>query len=166
MKKALVTADLHLDIYNRFEDKAIALNNITHVAREEGVDEVWILGDVYERKRPYNAERGLFHSWIGDIMDFAKVKILSGNHDMDQFNVSALYEFEILSLDNAELISNPSIVTLGKFNIYLGHFLINGAKLGNDDYTARDGKSIEKIIAENKADLYLFGDVHKAQKMS
>jgi DNA repair exonuclease SbcCD nuclease subunit len=164
--KALVTADLHLNINNRFEDTKAILNQIANLAAREDVDEVWILGDVYDKKRPYNSERVLFHQFVKCLISQLdmRVVIISGNHDTDQFNVSALDEFGILDLDAVELLPNPSVVKLGAFDIYLGHFLVNGAKLGPLDYCARATMNVEEIL-KTKADLYLLGDVHKAQKL-
>jgi DNA repair exonuclease SbcCD nuclease subunit len=167
MKKALVCADLHLNINNRFEDTKAILNQIANLAGSQAVDEVWVLGDVYDKKRPYNSERVLFHKFVKCLVDQLELKviIISGNHDTDQFNVSALEEFNILDLENVYLLPNPTVVNLGKFNVYLGHFLVNGAKLGSLDYAARSTMNVEEIL-KTEADLYLLGDVHKAQKLN
>ena len=57
------------------------------------------------------------------------------------------------------------MVTLGKFKIFLGHMLVNGAKLGPNDYHAASPIAINEILERWEADLYLIGDVHKAQKL-
>ena len=62
--KALVTADLHLDINNRFEDTKEILRQIIKLAIDERVEQIWILGDIYDKKRPFNSERILFHEFI------------------------------------------------------------------------------------------------------
>jgi len=164
--KALVTADLHINISNRFEDTKAVLRQICEKAIKERVDEVWILGDVYNRKRPYNSEKVLFHQFVKYLTNKdMSVIIISGNHDTDQYKVSALDEFAVLDLPNVKLLSNPVVYKTGHSDVYLGHFLIDGAKLGALDYSARNSKNIADIL-KIPADLYLLGDVHKPQKLN
>jgi DNA repair exonuclease SbcCD nuclease subunit len=164
--KVLVTADLHLNINNRFDDAKGILNQIVDKAIAENVAEVWVLGDVYDKKRPFNSERVLFHQFVKDLTNKdICVIIISGNHDTDQFKVSALDEFGVLDLPLVNLLPNPTVVGIGQFKAYLGHFLVDGAKLGASDFLARSNMNVAEIL-KTKADLYLLGDVHKAQVLN
>jgi len=163
--KVIATADLHLDINNRFEDTKAVLRQMVTYAIKNQVEQVWILGDIYDKKRPYNSEKVLFHKFVKSLADRnIKVVIISGNHDTDRYQVSAVDEFGVLDLPNVSLKENPTVIRMAEKEVYLGHFLVTGAKLGALDYTARAEMSVERIL-ETKADLYLLGDVHKAQKL-
>ena len=165
--KAIATADLHINKNNRPEDTLAVLRQIMIYAVKHNINVVYILGDVYEKRRPYNSEKAIFEKFVKYLSDRAiKVVIISGNHDSDLDGVSAVEEFGILELPGVVLKPNPCIVTLGKFKIFLGHMLIRGAKLGPIDYRVAGSISKESVLRQYKADLYLFGDVHKAQKLN
>jgi len=167
MKTGLALADIHIDKNNRPEDTLAVLRQIMQYAVKNKVDVVYILGDVYERKRAYNSEKVIFEKFVKYLSDKEiEVVILSGNHDVDSDGVSGVEEFGILELPNVTLKSNPCIVTLGKYKIWLGHMLIQWAKLGAVDYQANSPVSIKSILDNYKADIYLAGDVHKAQKLN
>jgi len=167
IKKALACADLHIDINNRPEDTMAVMRQIMTYAVKNSIDVVYVIGDIYERKRPYNSEKALFEKFVKYLSDKGiEIIILSGNHDMDKDQVSAVEEFKILELPNITLKPNPSVVPLGKFNVFLGHFLVQGAKLGPTDYQIGSPISIKSILSKWKADIYLLGDVHKAQKLN
>lgn len=166
MKKAIVTADLHIDINNRLDDTKNILNQIAKYAIDNKVNYVMVLGDIYERRRPYNSEKAVFEKFVKYLSDHAvEVHILAGNHDMDKDQVSAVEEFKILDLDGIILHENPTIIELLGNKIFLGHFLVSGAKLGPSDYIAQHPTTVKAILNKYKADLYLLGDVHKAQKL-
>lgn len=156
--KAIATADLHIDINNRFEDTKAVLHQMAIYAIKNNVEQFWILGDIYDKKRPYSSEIVLFHQFVKSLTDHnIEVKMISGNHDIDKYQVSALKELEVLKLPNVSLLPNPSAAYLGKFEIYLGHFLVIGAKLGTLDYSSKHEISLEKIL-KNNADLYCFSE--------
>lgn len=164
--KAIATADLHLDINNRIEDKTAVLRQIARYAVNEEVHAVFILGDIYERKRPYNSEKAVFEKFVKYLSDnFISVVILAGNHDTDKDGISAVEEFQILGLPRISVVNNPSLVNFDNHKLLLGHFLISGAKLGPDDFSTSRAVNLKDIMKAYKADLYLFGDVHKAQKL-
>ena len=161
--KAIACADLHLDKNRRFEDTKDVLRQIVTYAIENDVEQVWILGDIYDRRRPFNSEKVLFHKFVKSLADKGiVVQILPGNHDSGADTVSAVDEFGVLDLENVNLLSNPTVLTVDNHSIYLGHFLVNGSKLGSSDYLASNAIGLEKVL-ETKADLYLLGDVHKPQ---
>ena len=163
--KAIATADLHIDINNRFEDTKTVLRQMATYAIQNKVDQFWILGDIYDKKRPYNSEKVLFHQFVKSLADRnIAVTIISGNHDVDKYQVSALDEFGVLDLPNVKLLPNSSIVSMGNNKVYLGHFLVIGAKLGALDYSSTHEVPLDYILT-HPADLYLLGDVHKAQKL-
>jgi DNA repair exonuclease SbcCD nuclease subunit len=167
MKIGLALADIHIDKNNRPEDTLAVLRQIMQYAVKNKVDIIYILGDVYERKRPYNCEKVIFEKFIKYLSDKAvEVVIIPGNHEVDVDNISALEEFGILELPNVTLKSNPCIVTLGNYKIWLGHMLVQGAKLGPIDYQAHSPVSIKSILENYDASIYLLGDVHKAQKLN
>jgi len=167
MKTAVVFADIHIDKNNRPEDTLAVLRQIMQYAVKNKVDVVYILGDIYERKRAYNSEKAIFEKFVKYLSDKGiEVVILSGNHDMDSDGVSGVEEFGILEFQNVTLKSNPCIVTLGKYKIWLGHMLIQGAKLGPVDYQVGSTISVKGILDKWDASIYLLGDVHKAQKLN
>jgi len=165
--KGLACADIHIDKNNRPEDTLAVLRQIMMYAVKNYIDKVYILGDSYERKRPYNSEKAIFEKFVKYLSDKGiEVIIISGNHDTDSDQVSTVEEFKILELPNVVLKSNPCIVTLGKFKVFLGHMLVQGAKLGPVDYQVNSPISKESILKKWKASIYLLGDVHKAQKLN
>jgi DNA repair exonuclease SbcCD nuclease subunit len=167
MKTAVITADLHIDKNNRPEDTLAILRQIMQYAVGNKVDFVYVLGDVYERKRPYSCEKTIFEKFIKYLSDKGvEVIIIPGNHDAEPDGNSAVDEFGILELPNVSLKTNPCMVTLGKYNIWLGHMLVQGAKLGPVDYQAHSPVSLQSIFDEYSADIFLLGDVHKAQKLN
>lgn len=163
--RALVCADLHINIDNRFEDTKSILRQMYTYAVSNRLDQVWILGDIYNRKRPYNSEKVLFHRFVKSIYDRGiKILIVAGNHDIDKYKVSAVEEFNVLDLPNVEIVENPTVLNIDNSKIYLGHFLVNGASLGASNYIASNAVNIKDVL-KSEADLYLLGDVHKAQKL-
>jgi DNA repair exonuclease SbcCD nuclease subunit len=167
MKTALVIADLHIDKNNRPEDTLAVLRQIMQYAVKNKVDFVYVLGDIYHRKRPYNSEKAIFEKFVKYLSSKdIKVIILAGNHDEDNDGVSAVEEFGILELPNVTLKPNPCMVTLGRYNIWLGHMLVQGAKLGPVDYQAHSPVSLQSILDKYSANIFLLGDVHKAQKLN
>ena len=165
--KAIAIADVHINKNNRPEDILIVLRQITTYAVKNDIAVVYVLGDIYDKRRPYNSEKALFEKFAKYLSDKGiEVIIISGNHDVDSDGVSAVEEFKILELPNITLKSNPCMVTLGKFKVFLGHFLVQGAKLGPTDYQIGSSISIKSILNKWVADIYLLGDVHKAQKLN
>lgn len=166
MRKAIVTADLHIDINNRFEDTKAVLKQLATYAVKNKIDDIMILGDIYERRRPYNSEKAVFEKFVKYLADEGLfVHILAGNHDMDKDLVSAVEEFKILDLDGIYLYENPTIIDFEGHKVFLGHFLVSGAKLGPSDYQAQTPTTVKSILKEYEAELYLLGDVHKAQRL-
>lgn len=163
--KAIATADLHIDINNRFEDTKSVLRQMATYAIMNMVDQVWILGDIYDKKRPCSSEIVLFHQFVKSLTDGnVAVEMISGNHDIDKHQVSSLQELAVWDLPGVSLHANPFVINFGRSQVYLGHFLITGAKLGALDYSSRHEVSLESIL-QTPASLYLLGDVHKAQKL-
>lgn len=167
MKTGLAFADIYIDKNNRPEDTLAVLRQIMQYAVKNKVDIVYILGDVYDRRRPYNSEKAIFEKFVKYLSGKGiEILILAGNHDLDSDGVSAVEEFNILELPNVTLKPNPCIVTLGKYKIWLGHMLVQGAKLGPVDYQVGSPISIKSILDKWDASIYLLGDVHKAQKLN
>ena len=166
-KTALVFADVHVDKNNRPEDTLAVLRQIMQYAVKNKVDFVYVLGDVYERKRPYSCEKTIFEKFVKYLSDKdIEVIIIPGNHDAEPDGNSAVDEFGILELPSVSLKSNPCIVTLGKYKVWLGHMLVQGAKLGPIDFQASSPVSLQSIFNAWDASIYLLGDVHKAQKLN
>ena len=164
--KAIATADLHIDINNRFEDTKAVLRQMATYAIVNKIEKFWILGDIYDKKRPYNSEKVLFNQFVKSLADKGiEVTIISGNHDVDKYQESALSDLGVWDLPNVKILPNPSRVDFLGYSIYLGHFLVIGAKLGALDYSSKHEVSLESIL-EQHGDLYLLGDVHKAQKLN
>lgn len=165
--RALATGDLHIDKNNRPEDTLAVLRQIMTYAVKNKVDKVYVLGDVYDRRRPYNSEKVIFEKFVKYLSDKEiEIIIIAGNHDMSANGISTVEEFGIFELPNVVLKPNPCIVNLGKYKIWLGHMLIQGAKLGPVDYQVGSPISIRSILDKWSADLYLAGDVHKAQRLN
>lgn len=163
--KAIASGDFHIDINNRFEDTKSVLRQMTVYAIKNNVTETWILGDIYNKSRPYNSEKVLFHQFVKTLTDNSiKVTIISGNHDLDRYKTSAVEEFGVLNLPNVKLLPNPSVIDFNGQKVYLGHFLINGAKLGVLNYSMNHAVNLDGIL-KTSASLYLLGDIHKPQKL-
>lgn len=165
--KAIACADIHLDITNRFEDTKSVLRQILKYVTDNEIDTVFILGDIYDRKRPYNSEKVVFCHFVKYLSDRGvNVVMIAGNHDTDATFTSTIEEFRILELPHVRLVDNKTVVNYGNFKIFLGHLLLNEAKLGPADYQVGSSTTLKKILKDYEADIYLLGDVHKAQRLS
>lgn len=165
--KVMATADIHLNINNRFEDTKAVLRQMATYAVNNGVDEVLVLGDIYDRRRPYNSEKVVFAKFVKFLAGKdIQVVIIPGNHDTDKEGSHAIEDMGIFDLPNVRILENPSILQLSHMRLFLGHFLVTGAKLGPLDYSGRSSITVKHILKNYKADLYLLGDVHKAQKLN
>ncbi len=164
--KAIATADIHLDINNRFEDTKAVLRQMATYAVNNKVDYVLVLGDIYNKKRPYNSEKVVFAKFVKYLAgNNIQVYIIPGNHDTDKEGSHAIEDMGVFNLPNIRVLENPTILPFGNSRLFLGHFLVTGAKLGPLDYSGRSSITVKHILAKYKADLYLLGDVHKAQKL-
>lgn len=161
MSKYIVCSDPHLNLNRRFEDTLDALRQIHELATENDVDEVWVLGDVYQNRRPHSKEKAEFEKWVYKLYhNKINIVILKGNHDTYPDGTHSFSEFTELRVDGVTILDNPSTYR----GFFLGHLLLSEARLGPTDYQSPNCTSTEKLIAKYPDCIaYLLGDVHKAQ---
>lgn len=170
--KHLVCSDIHLNINRRFEDTLDALEQIYQLVIKHGVNRVLVLGDVYTSRRPHSKEKTAFHKWLQKITklgplttgvgfnNVVDVVILKGNHDEYPDGTHSYSEFTELKFPSVTVLDNPSV-----FNgFFLGHMLLQEAKLGPLDYQSPNCMNVSDLIQKYpNCKAYLLGDVHKAQ---
>jgi DNA repair exonuclease SbcCD nuclease subunit len=166
--RILALADVHLDYYNRFNDFIKSLKQISTYAINNNVGMVIVLGDVYQRRRPYSIEKFEFEKWVKSLIDNnVEIIIIPGLKGMHEFehDVSTISEFEALKIDGVTILPNESIITIhNSYKIFLGHLMLKEAKLGALGYgVGSDAISVEELIDRYPANLYLLGHIHKAQ---
>lgn len=172
----LVCSDIHLNINRRFEDTIDALEQIRKLIHERKVEKVLILGDVYTSRRPHSKEKAVFQRWVWDVVKYKewsewkvapKVIIVKGNHDEYPDGTHSYSEFTELKIPNVEVRDNPTF----EDDFFLGHLLLQEAKLGPIDYQNPNCVNVADLIQKYPSPLrsgapckaYLLGDVHKAQ---
>ena len=155
--KILFCSDFHLNLTNRIEDYSKSMLQILEATKV--VDAIYILGDIYHKRQPHPKEQEIFRKWIVQIK--CNKFILLGNHDLN-LDTHTLNEFEILG--GAKIIKTPHILEINNKRIYMGHQLIEGAKLGPGDLDLKvKGATSLNNLLSYKADLYLLGHIHKIQ---
>lgn len=172
----LVMSDVHLNINRRFEDTLDALEQIYQLVLKHKVEKVLILGDVYTSRRPHSKEKTEFQRWINKIavtrpfaQEYPKtveVVIVKGNHDEYPDGTHSYSEFTELKFPNVVVHDNPTFVN----DFFLGHLLLQEAKLGPIDYQNPNCMNVADLIQKypsprsgEPCKAYLLGDVHKAQ---
>jgi len=166
--KYLVCSDIHLNINRRFEDTLDALEQIYKLIKKHKVEKVLILGDVYTSRRPHSKEKAAFQRWIRKLTYMGiDVIIVKGNHDEYPDGTHSYSEFTELKIPNVQVLDNPGF----EGDFFLGHLLLQEAKLGPIDYQNPNCMNVADLIQKYPSPLrsgapckaYLLGDVHKAQ---
>ena len=156
----MICSDIHLNISRRLDDTVCALTQIREIAEDYQVDKVLILGDTFTSRRPHSKEMTEFERWIRSIAKWIPVVVLRGNHDEYPDGTHSYHAFEELQVPNVTIASNPHV----EDNIFMGHFLLNEAKIGPSDYRVLEAMSVQELLEKYPGCLaYLLGDVHKHQ---
>ena len=128
-EKTVIIADLHIDENYYLDDTVSVLDSIQEVLQNEyPVSYLFILGDVFNRKRPTPRELRVFNRWLMKIRPrvVGEILILEGNHDRDN-ELSSLSYLADLPVDKVTIVRPPF-----KFNkFYLGHKQLTGAVADN-----------------------------------
>jgi DNA repair exonuclease SbcCD nuclease subunit len=87
--------------------------------------------------------------------------IIIGNHDRN-LEASTLDELSKYNISHVKVYYPPFILDFKGLKLYLDHDMIEGAVLGPSNLSI-DVKKAKKVKDLPKADMYLFGHVHKPQ---
>lgn len=168
--KIIALADIHLDISNRFEDFLNSLNQVKDYAVKNKADKVIVLGDVYQRRRPYSVEKYEFDKWVKVLVDNGIEVIiipgLKGMHDLEH-DVSTVSEFEALKIKGVSVLPNKSVIDVNdSFKMFIGHLMLREVKMGALEYgVSDDAIGVKELMRKYPADIYLLGHVHRAQQI-
>ena len=160
--KILVTSDLHINESKRFEDTQIVLSAIVEQVKKLKPDHVFVLGDIFDKRRPTPIEMRCLNHWLLDIRNQVKeVVLLEGNHDQDR-DISSLSYLADLRIQGVRVVNPP----YKAYGFYLGHEQINGA-LADNGLELSGGKSMTDLIQENPdVSVFAFGHFHQPQILS
>ena len=175
--KSLVFTDLHVGISNDKESRQkIAENVIDEIIgriETEGINQVFFLGDLFHQRTSIEVTSlNVANNLIRKLSKCCKVFLLQGNHDLYEKYNNVITSLNIFELDNVNIISIPTELTLNgqktllvpwlcgtslqehidvgklsdKYDIMMGHFDISYS--GDIPYKGR--KFVEAYQSGNK----------------
>jgi len=157
--KILITSDFHINESKRFDDTQRILNVIREQITELKPAYVFVLGDIFDKRRPTPNEMRCLNHWLVDVKSQVKeIVLLEGNHDQDR-GISALSYLTDLNIKGVRVATPP----YKAFGFYLGHEQIGGA-IADNGLELSGGLSMEELIKNNKdVSVFAFGHFHKPQ---
>lgn len=175
--KSLIFTDLHVGISNDKESRQkIAENVIDEIIgriETEGINQVFFLGDLFHQRTSIEVTSlNVANNLIRKLSKCCKVFLLQGNHDLYEKYNNVITSLNIFELDNVNIISIPTELTLNgqktllvpwlcgtslhehidvgklsdKYDIMMGHFDISYS--GDIQYKGR--KFVEAYQSGNK----------------
>ena len=172
--------DPQTEINTRLMDKMASLTSLVKTAKREKCDAFFILGDVYHRLNPPETLRRAFIRGVIRPLGKAGIPlyVLMGNHDTNlagSYNLGGESDLGVLTLiekPGSLEISGVKIDFLpfgfdaipkgSGAKILMGHCMVDGAKMGGQDYAPGDGIPLRKF---DRYPLVLMGHIHKAQTL-
>lgn len=152
--KILIASDLHIKDTD-FEELTSVCNEIYQLSTYHQVEELWLLGDSFDRIIPSIREVDFFSNFLKRFKNnFIRI-IAAPSHESKSKDETVLTHFGILS-DNIQIASEFKL-TLGKNKIYLGHFMVQESLCG-----FKEEKNIKDF---SEYDLVLLGHQHSHQKL-
>jgi len=157
--KIFICSDLHINESKRFEDTQVILSVIVEQVKKLKPEHVFVLGDIFDKRRPTPIEMRCLNHWLLDIRNQVKeVILLEGNHDQDR-GISSLSYLSDLRIRGVRVVNPP----YKAYGFYLGHEQINGA-VSDTGLELSGGKSMTDLIKENPdVTVFAFGHFHKPQ---
>lgn len=157
--KIFITSDLHINESKRFEDTQAILSVIVEQVKKLKPDHVFVLGDIFDKRRPTPIEMRCLNHWLLDIRNLVKeIVLLEGNHDQDR-GISSLSYLSDLRIKGVRIVNPP----YKAYGFYLGHEQINGA-VSDSGIELTGGKSMTDLIKDNPdVTVFAFGHFHKPQ---
>jgi len=157
--KILICSDLHINESKRFDDTQTVLSAIVDQVKKLKPEHVFVLGDIFDKRRPTPMEMRCLNHWLLDIRNMVKeVVLLEGNHDQDR-GISSLSYLTDLQIKGVRVVTPP----YKAYGFYLGHEQINGA-ISDSGIELTGGKSLTDLIKENPdVTVFAFGHFHKPQ---
>lgn len=162
-ERALSISDLHLNEHRRLDDVKAALYRILNICQQLGIKKLFILGDVFTSRRPTSTELSVFEEFLYRARrDGIEVFILKGNHDESPDGVHSFHMVNAFRLEGVHVLDNPATVD----NIFLGHILLFGAKIGKVGWECDKGLTAAQLVEKYPGRrAYLLGDVHRPQEL-
>lgn len=137
--------DLHLSD-DRLSDKLKNLDLIYDSCIEYGVTLLLCTGDVYDKSRPSPELKAVFHKFVNRLRGAGiEFVCIVGNHDLSNWAIHALKEFQHLEIDGVSVYDEPTIHTTQGVSILCCSWLIDKKLLKTVDLISmRD--SMDKSI--------------------
>lgn len=156
MSKILIATDFHITERSIPETSDI-LNEIYFAnKRTKDVKELWILGDVFDKKNPLSSEIRFVTKIFKELLQkYKKIQLVIGNHEEISTNLSAL---DYLSNFNCKARNINIARKLIINNVYLGHTMLEESK-----YNYRDNP-LKAINFKQYSKVFL-GDQHSFQEI-
>lgn len=161
--KALAISDIHINRSRRLDDVESALERIIPLIVGRQVAKLFVLGDVWTSRRPTSTELAIFERWLDKVRGRVEVYLLKGNHDESPTGEHSYHMVEAFNLRGVKVLDNPSVID----NIFLGHLLLFGAKIGHDSWENNTGLTAKELLLKypnHRA--YICGDVHAPQELN
>lgn len=131
--KALIVGDLHIGkgtsigkdpvgvgLNSRVKDQKRLLNHIGRLSLENNVDNIFLLGDIWEEVNPKSSFVKIFFEWIKALLKYdKKIYIIMGNHDFVRSGhdrVSMIDSLKVLNLDGVHFITDISSEIIDNVN--------------------------------------------------
>lgn len=158
--RLLIASDIHISEHRYLEDVQASLEFLARTVVDESIDEVVLLGDIFDRRVPTPRELRVFNEWLWWVVNNcqATVVVLEGNHDVDR-DISSISYLSDLCISGVRVFRPPHVI--GHF--YFGHEHVSGAKADNG-VALSGGKNLDDIISKNPdCQVFAFGDFHMPQ---
>lgn len=159
------------------------LTDIAGVAISRRVDELVLLGDIFNNNRPFPVFLDVFSDFISKVADVRTITIISGNHDYatggcitdtlaklltirkTDCNIRCISPGEILIDDGIAYAANGADLSTTDFGgmVVFGHFGVAGMSASESGHTLRGGVDVKYL---DKAKLCILGDIHKHQHIT
>ena len=159
--KSLVFTDLHIGVSNDKESRQnIARKFVDEIINQialEGIEQVFFLGDLFHHRTSIEVTSlNVANELVRKLASKCEVFLLQGNHDLYEKNNSNITSLNIFELDNVNLISVPTELTLNGQKVLLVPWLC-GSTL--DEYISKLNLSDKYDIMMGHFDISYSGDI-------
>ena len=184
--------NLKTGVNSRIEDTVANLKKALSMAKDDSINFITILGDIFNLKTPSNIMRDMFTNAFEGILGEKDIYIIPGNHDSESLS-HALSSLKILGAKNRiYIIDEPTVINRDNYNLVFlpwskdynliekikeyskldnslifGHFTTSHSVLSNDFVLEVGEQTVPVELLEDSKFLSVFlGHIHKRQKLS
>jgi len=155
--KILITGDWHISERFDLEEIDRLLNQIK--TRLVDYDQLWVLGDVFDSKRPTSREYLVLLTFLKSLK--IPITIIAGNHDIIKGEYTTLDWLPYI-FSNIIVYKSAQILEIEGIKILLGHYNIAESTLGAYDISIHSDVNYS-LLDQQGIQLACLGHVHKFQ---